>query len=131
MLNPSTADEIKDDPTIRKCVKYAKRNGFNGLHVVNLFAFRSTDPKILKKRAQPYLVGPENDAVIRYFSRHVHKIVVAWGAHGDSFPERTKKVLCLLRETKDKLWCLGTTSTGQPRHPLYVKDDRAFSIFQE
>lgn len=117
MLNPSTADEIKDDPTIRRCISFAKREGCTGLTVVNLFALRATNPKELLKHEDP--IGPENDKIIQDMLR-LHRIgivVAAWGAHPLAH-ERGKKVMKMF---DGNILCLGTTKDGSPRHPLYVK----------
>lgn len=118
MLNPSTADAVKDDPTVRRCVGFARREGWMGLEVVNLFAYRATSPKELKSSACP--VGPGNDEAIRVACARAGRIVVAWGAHG-SFMSRDKEVL---ESMTRKVWCLGTTKRGHPRHPLYLKSSQ-------
>ena len=116
MLNPSTADGRRDDPTIRRCVGFASREGFTGIHVVNLFALRATDPAKLKMVPDP--VGPANDSVILDAVRSSEFIVAAWGQHGPLFG-RDEAVLRLLEG--HRIWCLGTTKKGQPRHPLPVR----------
>lgn len=115
MLNPSTADALKDDPTIRRCIAFAKREGLGGIHVVNLFAYRSTDPAALKRVSDP--IGPHNDNFIKAQIYPGRVIVAAWGAI--SFQERIQQVLDMLRE-HGHLYCLGTTKNGAPRHPLYL-----------
>lgn len=120
MLNPSTADAHQDDPTIRRCIVFAKTWGSGALSVVNLFALRATDPDAMMAHADP--VGPDND---RYISTvcegdDVARIVLAWGVHG-SHRNRDMAVLKLLMGFKRL--CLGTTKGGHPRHPLYVKAD--------
>lgn len=120
-LNPSTADETKDDPTIRRCVAFAKREDCDGLVMLNLFAFRSTKPALLFEEEDP--VGPDNDRWIRAQMRLVadHRIVVAaWGVHGSTWPDRVREVAEL---AGGRLQCLGVTQNGQPRHPLYVRSD--------
>lgn len=121
MLNPSTADEEVDDPTIRRCIGFSRRDGLSGLRVVNLFALRSTDPAGLADAWDP--VGPENDAWIRDVAARSHRIVVAWGAHPLA-RTRIGAVVPILRGAEGRrLWCLGTTASGAPRHPLYVRGD--------
>lgn len=119
MLNPSTADATKNDPTIRRCIGFAAREGCTELTVVNLFALRATNPKELNKHPDP--VGPENnDHIRRQMEKHVSGglIVAAWGAN--------KNLLTFVRadeiqaEYFGHLMCLGTTADGMPRHPLYV-----------
>lgn len=118
MLNPSTADDQIDDATIRKCIGFAQRWGFGGITVANLFAYRATDPKELKKAADP--VGKANDDWLLSLSGGLSEgktIVAAWGVHG-AFKDRDQKVAGLLKDKK--LFCLGTTKDGHPKHPLYI-----------
>lgn len=125
MLNPSTADAFDDDPTIRRCVGYAQRWGFAGLLVLNLFAVRSPDPKVMRSHPEP--VGPANDVVIlsalldpRASDGYgVGRVVMAWGAHG-GHQGRDLAVTRLLRGRGLTPQCLGRTTAGQPRHPLYL-----------
>lgn len=114
MLNPSKADANADDATIRRCISYAKDWGFRGLYVVNLFAYRSTDPSNLLKVVDP--VGPENDSFIQLYTEH-NKTIVAWGNFPtDKFRVRLEKVLGILRFKE--LYCLGITKMGMPKHPV-------------
>lgn len=117
MLNPSTADEQRDDPTSRKCVGFAKQWGFRSVIAVNLFAFRSSEPNLLKKATDP--VGLENDRFIVRAARESDCFVCAWGIHG-SLRQRDQEILSRLPETID-LYCLGTTAGGYPRHPLLLR----------
>lgn len=120
MLNPSTADAFVDDPTIRRLAGpngFARRHGAGGVVVVNLFALRSTDPRALLHHEDP--VGRYNDAFIRQASDMADTVVCAWGAAGVQ-DGRGQQVTAALRARRVPLSCLGTTSTGQPRHPLYV-----------
>lgn len=112
-LNPSTADAEVDDPTVRRCVRFARDWGFGGLVLTNLFAYRSTDPQRLKTAADP--VGPENDLAIRRACKSVTCVIVAWGVHG-SLDNRDREVLAMLESPH----CLGVTHSGAPRHPLYL-----------
>jgi hypothetical protein len=121
MLNPSTADATEDDPTIRRCVGFAKSWGMAALHVVNLYALRSTDPKGLWRVADP--VGPEND---RHLTSHARAactnsspLIAAWGANAK--PDRVAQVLALPGMVA--LEALGVTKDGAPRHPLYLRAD--------
>lgn len=116
MLNPSTADAESDDATIRKCVGYAKRWGFGALCVANLFAFRATDPKEMKRAADP--VGPDNDATLARLAREAGVTVAAWGKDG-SHLSRDKAVIGIL---KDPL-CLHRNNDGSPGHPLYLRSE--------
>lgn len=119
MLNPSTADADVDDPTIRRLIKFATRAGFGSLRVVNLFAFRSPDPSVLRQADDP--VGIANDYIIgdsiAYQNANNCPVLAAWGAFSLA-AERARKVMGLVEGTN---WvCLGTTKDGHPRHPLYV-----------
>ena len=113
MLNPSTADERVDDPTIRRCIGFALSWGFGSVAVGNLFAFRTPDPSLLKRSTAP--VGRDNDAWLRRLQRRAALTVAAWGNHG-GFLERGDAVRSLLASPHT----LGLTRRGEPRHPLYV-----------
>lgn len=124
-LNPSTADENADDPTIRRCIGFAKREGLYGLIMVNLFALRSTDPKALLR--DPHPIGADNDAVLRQQTdrRDGSKVLCAWGAH----PAAVERARSIYPTLGPLLYCLGTTKDGHPRHPLYVPADRELEQF--
>jgi len=116
MLNPSTADAIQDDPTIRKCVGFARRWGLDGIRVVNLFAWRATKPSALALAADP--VGPDNDKWISVCtSNGFDAIVAAWGRHGGIWPDRVREVCHLIGRP---LRALALTSEGHPSHPLML-----------
>jgi hypothetical protein len=117
MLNPSTATEAQDDPTVARCMVRAKSLGFAGIAVGNLFALRSADPRALRRAADP--VGQGADAGLLSTMQDVAQIICAWGNHG-AFLGRDAQVLALLRATGLPLTHLGLTAQGQPRHPLYV-----------
>ncbi|MEU1908427.1 DUF1643 domain-containing protein [Streptomyces hygroscopicus] len=117
MLNPSTADALADDATIRRCTGYARRERCGGIAVVNLFALRSTDPRALRDHPNP--VGPHNDAFLRHATAGLGPVVVAWGA-GGVLGDRAAAVTQGLTAAGVRLHALGVTSTGQPRHPLYL-----------
>jgi hypothetical protein len=119
MLNPSTADDVFDDATIRRCVGFAKRWGFSGLVVTNLFAFRATDPKDLERMAavDPVrAIGEENDDTIQRCARHADAIVCAWG-NGGSLHGRDLKVASSLLDEYD-LRCIRKSKLGMPVHPV-------------
>lgn len=120
MLNPSTADEISNDPTIERCERRAARMGFDGLVVTNLFAWRSTDPAELKRVADP--IGPQNDAYITAAATRCDIVICAWGNPQYS-TERAKAVRKLLEPHRFKLRVLDTGKTGEPSHPLYLSYD--------
>lgn len=111
MLNPSTADEVDIDPTVRRCVGFAKRDGHAGLVVRNVFAYRSTYPIDLMSAADP--VGPENEHVLNY-NVGVGPIVAAWGCIHPKLRAKMPRLPKGLR-------CFGTTKDGSPKHPLYLK----------
>ena len=113
MLNPSTADEATLDPTIRRCVGFAKAWGFGGIDVVNLYAWRATDPRRLRAAKDP--VGPANDEAIAVAVQKAPVVVAAWGNH--PMARARGRAIRLLAARLDKpLWCLGLTGAGEPRH---------------
>jgi hypothetical protein len=116
-LNPSTADETKDDPTIRRCVGFAKRWGYGAVCVVNLFGYRATNPAEMKKVSDPF--GRDHAQVTLNVCREAGLIVAAWGVHGS---HRNADELLLLGVHKD-VHCLGTTKDDFPCHPLYLRSD--------
>lgn len=118
MLNPSTADAEKDDPTIRRCIGFAKSWGFGGLIVGNLFALRSTDPAALYSHPDP--VGPDNDACLRGIASCAEQVVCAWGTHG-ALNGRGLAVGEMLNSAN--LAALKLTADGHPGHPLYIAGD--------
>lgn len=113
-LNPSTADETNNDPTVRRCIDFAKRWGFAALCMTNAFAFRATDPADMK--AEPAPIGPDNDATLSAIAARAGLVVAAWGVHG-SHLDRERQLLTAL----PRLHCLGITAAGHPKHPLYIK----------
>jgi hypothetical protein len=121
MLNPSTADANQDDPTIRRCIGFARSWGYGGLVVANLYAWRATKPADLWKAADP--VGPDNDAHLARVAAGCALLVAAWGAHART--DRIAAVLALVAKAPDAggVFALGTTKTGQPKHPLYLRGD--------
>jgi hypothetical protein len=121
MLNPSTADADVDDPTIRRCMSFARREGYDGIEVINLYGLRATDPHELDRAGWPE--GPLNAA---YWSEvlddhGIGMVVAAWGA-------RRPRVIsqALAQQFTGGWFCLGTTASGAPRHPLYVRGDKEF-----
>lgn len=117
LLNPSTATEERNDPTIERCERRARAAGFGGFAVANVFAFRATDPRALKRAADP--VGAANDAVLAEAAADAAMILCGWGAHG-GHRGRGETVVRLLRAGGHPLWHLGLTKAGYPRHPLYI-----------
>lgn len=121
MLNPSTATEMQNDPTVERCQRRAMALGYGAFRVTNIFAFRATDPKVM--RAQPDPVGAANDAAILDSVHWADMVLCAWGNHGLHL-DRGAGVTDLLRQTGLQLFHLGLTGQGQPRHPLYVGYDQ-------
>lgn len=131
MLNPSTADAEKDDPTIRKCMGFARRWGWQGFTVVNLFAYRATDPADLWVAFQrgEDIFGPENEATLAAVLESARgPVVAAWGAQ--MHPEVRARLAWLLARFSWVKWTsLGLTKDGHPRHPLMTPySGRAFPI---
>jgi hypothetical protein len=117
MLNPSTATEVQNDPTVERCERRARALGYGAFRVTNIFAFRATDPRVM--RAEPDPVGPGNDAAIADSAPWADRIICAWGSHG-AYLHRGAQVTEILRTTGHPLWHLGLTQDGQPKHPLYI-----------
>jgi hypothetical protein len=116
MLNPSTADATQDDPTLRRCLGFARDWGYGSLTVANLYAYRATEPADLKRAVDP--VGPECDYYLEQCAGEASLIVAAWGMH--AHPDRVQQVRHLLGP---EVMALAWTKAGQPRHPLYIKGD--------
>lgn len=112
-LNPSTADEVRNDPTIRRCIGFAKAWGFSALCMTNLFAYRATLPTDMKRQPSP--IGEENNLWLTQMAAGASKIIAAWGNHGAHL-NRDKHVRNLL----PRLECFRITGSGQPAHPLYM-----------
>lgn len=112
-LNPSTADEKYDDPTIKRCINYAKDWGYGGIYVANLFAYRATNPKEIYLKNDP--IGANNDDWLKKLSHEAGITVAAWGNHG-LFLGRSKVVSKQLKN----LYALKINKSGEPAHPLYL-----------
>jgi len=117
MLNPSTATEVQNDPTVERCERRARSLGFDGFAVANIFAYRATDPRVMRAVADP--VGPANDAAILEMACWSSEVICAWGTHGVHLG-RGLAVQALLRGAGHRLRHLGLTMGGQPKHPLYI-----------
>ena len=117
MLNPSTADEVRLDPSCTRARNYAERWGYGALIVTNLFGWRATDPDEMKRARDP--VGRGNDAAILRAAREAAIVVCAWGNHGAHLG-RSEKVLRLLGEAGIGLHFLRLNGEGEPAHPLYL-----------
>ena len=117
MLNPSTATEVQNDPTVERCERRARALGFGSFAVTNIFAWRETDPRLMRKAADP--VGPENDAAILERANWANTVIAAWGTHG-AHQDRGPAVEQLLRQNAHDLCHLGLSKAGHPKHPLYL-----------
>ena len=117
MLNPSTATEVQNDPTVERCERRARALGFGGFRVTNIFAWRDTDPRNMRAAAEP--IGAHNDALIVEGAAWADTVIAAWGTHGAHL-DRGAAVTHLLRETGQPLFHLGLSKHGHPKHPLYL-----------
>jgi len=117
MLNPSTADEMKNDPTVERCERRARALGFGSFRVCNIFAFRATDPKVMRAEEDP--VGPENDAMILESCSWADRVICAWGTHG-AHRNRGPQMADLVKEAGISPYHLGLSKEGHPKHPLYI-----------
>ena len=117
MLNPSTATEYQNDPTVERCERRARSLGYGAFSVTNIFAWRETDPKKMEKVSDP--VGPKNDSIILKTCLNSDVNIAAWGTHG-SHLERGLVVKKIFLEAKLQIFSLGITKLGYPKHPLYL-----------
>lgn len=117
MLNPSTATEVQNDPTVERCERRARALGYGSFAVTNIFAWRDTDPKAMRAATDP--VGAENDTALRDCAEWADDVIAAWGTHGAHL-DRGPAVETLLRATGKPLFHLGLSKAGHPKHPLYL-----------
>ncbi len=117
MLNPSTATEVQNDPTVERCERRARTLGFGAFRVCNIFAYRATDPKDMRRQSDPN--GPDNDAAILAGAAWADTVVCAWGTNGEHH-QRGPQVEVLLRASGKPLFHLGLSKAGHPKHPLYI-----------
>lgn len=115
-VNPSTADETINDPTVTRCILYAQKWGYEAMCMTNLFAFRSTDVRAMKRHPAP--IGGENDQWLLRVSRAASLVIACWGNHGTHMA-RDRDVIQFI----GTLHCLATSKDGNPKHPLYLKGD--------
>lgn len=127
-LNPSTADEVTNDNTVRKCIKYAKQWGYQSMCMTNIFAYRATDPKNMKAQVDP--VGPENNRYLKEVAAGADKIICAWGMTHGGWMQRSNAVLFMLDDVD--LYALSENKEGQviPEHPLYLPSDRVPKLYR-
>lgn len=117
MLNPSTATEIQNDPTVERCERRARVLGYGAFRVTNIFAWRETDPRLMRAATDP--IGPGNDAAILAGCAWADRIVAGWGTHG-AYLDRGPQVAQVLARSGQPIYHLGQTKDGHPRHPLYI-----------
>ena len=138
MLNPSRADAEFNDPTITRCINFAQAWGYGRLEVVNLFAYRTAHPSLLKQAAKP--VGSDNDQYVLTTAQHSEQVILAWGNHG-TWQQQDLHILQLLKNYTYPSWCafprgvaplycLGMTKKGCPRHPLYLHHKTQLQLFR-
>jgi len=117
MLNPSTATEVQNDPTVERCERRARTLGYGAFQVTNIFAWRDTDPRKMRAAADP--VGPFNDTAILEGANWADTVVAGWGTHGAHL-NRGAEVETLLRAADVPIYHLGLSKAGHPKHPLYI-----------
>lgn len=120
LCNPSTATEIVNDPTITRCIGFAKAWDCGGIDIVNIFALRSTDPAALYKARDP--IGEHNDEAIKEAVARCRITMVAWSNHG-KLDARGCRVAKMIAPLSNTIWCFGLTGSNYPKHPLYLKSD--------
>lgn len=113
-LNPSTADEVEDDPTLIRCINFAKSWGYGGVCMTNLFAYRATDPNDMKAAADP--VGASNNRWLTRLAKEAGIVVAAWGNDGDYLNRASQ-----IKNKIPNLYCLKMNKSGEPAHPLYLR----------
>ena len=115
-LNPSIADDVNDDPTLTRCISFAKLWGYGGIYMLNLFAFRTANPKLMQNTKEP--IGLENDKYLIEYSFKCDKVVCAWG-NGGTYKNRSNEIKSKL----SNLYYIALNKSGEPSHPLYIKSD--------
>jgi hypothetical protein len=121
-LNPSTADEFQDDPTVRRCINFAKSWGYGALCMTNIFAYRATDPEVMKAQTLPLTEREENIHWLIRIGREASIRIAAWGKHG-RHQFRAAVVKTTFFEAGLTLHCLRTNKDGSPEHPLYLSGE--------
>lgn len=131
-MNPSTADEQRLDPTLRRVRAFTDALGFNTFIMTNAFAFRATLPKDMRKASDP--VGPMNDWVLRHTAVSCERVIACWGALSNfprSLRHRAASIRIMLRDAERPVYCLGRNDDGSPKHPLYVAASTPLALFKD
>jgi hypothetical protein len=126
MLNPSTADAMQDDATIRSCVRLLSGHGYGSMEVVNVFAYRATNPDELPKQTNPF--GPSNGRTIEAAVHRCDVVICAWGAYPPA-QQHAASILNIARSHRPATYCFGRTKTGAPKHPLYIKSGTPLEVY--
>lgn len=120
LLNPSTADAFKLDPTITRAYNLSKKLGLGELIILNIFAIRGSNPEIIKKVSDP--IGPLNNYYIKKYVKKSDLIILGWGNHG-KINNRSKEIIDIIKKVKKEIYVLDINKNGEPKHPLYIKSD--------
>ena len=120
-LNPSTADDINNDPTVRRCIGFARKWEHGGLIMTNIFSLRATDPRVMRRHPRPN--GHGNDRWLSILARESGMVLAAWGNHGGHMNRDLEVMNILDGYAAGKVYCLDITKKGFPKHPLYVRGD--------
>jgi hypothetical protein len=128
MLNPSTTDANDDDPTVRRCIRFAIDHGYHAIEIVNLYAFRATDPRVLRENG--YQVGPDNDAHIQEAVQNAGTVCAAWGDKARGLTRPIEVIDMLLRHVPS-IKCLALTKHGLPSHPLMLPASSRLKTFAQ
>ena len=131
LLNPSTADAYKDDPTIRRCRGFAQEWGYAGMYIGNMLAYRATDPKELPDDISE-AIGPHRDHYLQELCERSNIIVCAWGSSAPTLINRRVSIMThqnILEDHNYLVYCLGRNGNGKPKHPLYLRKDSELEVY--
>lgn len=128
MLNPSVANELRNDPTVERCERRARQLGFGAFSVTNIFAWRDTDPFAMRRAAEP--VGPKNDTILLTAAQEADQVIAAWGTHG-AHRGRGPEVASWFQAHQIPLFHLGLSKERHPRHPLYIPYTRQPEVWKD